>query len=214
MDGDCLPVFVIAAQPGLSIGPVVPQSSDEGTHFFLTISNRAFQPLAPLFLPNLGLLLLLFPALQQLIVQQLCARQQSSSIFSGGLLTLALLLETADHTVDLPLRCWCQQLLGLIEHVGVKPKTGGNRQSIAAPGDTPKQVVGRRKGLSVEGHRSILEPRVAVFESLQLTEMRGGDRESGAVGECLEQGGCESCSLTGIRTSPNLVQKNESRGRS
>ena len=129
-------------------------------------------------------------------------------------MTLALLLETADHTVDLPLRCWCQQLLGLIEHVGVKPKTGGNRQSIAAPGDTPKQVVGRRKGLSVEGHRSILEPRVAVFESLQLTEMRGGDRESGAVGESLEQGGCESCSLTRIRTSSNLIQQNEGRGRS
>ena len=58
-----------------AIGPAIPQPADEGAHFFLPIADRAFQPLASLFLPSLGLLLLLFPTLQQLIVEQLCARQ-------------------------------------------------------------------------------------------------------------------------------------------
>ena len=90
---------------GFTISTVVTQPFDQRTNFFLAITDRAFQPLAPLLLPGLRLLFLLFPALQQLLMKELCASQQSRRIFSGGLLTLALFLQATNHGVHFTLSC-------------------------------------------------------------------------------------------------------------
>ena len=167
--------------------------------------------MAPLLLAFGRLLFLLLPSLQQFVVEQLGTGQQRCSILRRCLLPLPLFLQTADHTVDLSISSRGQQLTRLLQHLAIQPQPAGNREGITAARDAPEQLIGRREGLGVEGHRGVLKPGVVVFEGLEFAEMRGGDGESGAVGEGLEQGRRQGGAFTGVGTGPHLIEQHQRR---
>ncbi len=104
-----------------TIGAVVSQPTDQGTHLFLSFTDGMFQALTSLFLMQCRLLLLLLPAQEQLFVQQLCTRQKRCSIFRGSLLSLALLLKALNHRIHFALSRRSQESLRLIKHPCIKP---------------------------------------------------------------------------------------------
>ena len=144
-------------------------------------------------------------------MEQLGTGQQRCSILRRCLLPLPLFLQTADHTVDLSISSRGQQLTRLLQHLAIQPQPAGNREGITAARDAPEQLIGRREGLGVEGHRGVLKPGVVVFEGLEFAEMRGGDGESGAVGEGLEQGRRQGGAFTGVGTGPHLIEQHQRR---
>ena len=158
-----------------------------------------------------GLLLLLLPALQQLLVQQLRACQECCSVFCRGLLALPLLLQAADHTVHLTITSWSQQLLGLVKHIRIEPQARRDRQCIAASRNSPQQFIGGGQGLRIEGNRGILKTSVVVFEGLEFTEVGGGNREPSPIRKSLQQSRGQGRSLAGIRSSTHLIQQHQGR---
>ena len=97
------------------------------------------------------MLLLGLPSLQQLFMQQFSARQQSRRILRSSLLTLALFLKTTDHGVGLSITARGKKAASFSDDASIKAQPCGNRESVAAAGNSPEQVITRRKGLTVEG---------------------------------------------------------------
>ena len=191
------------------IGAIISKAPDQGSHLLLTVADRAFQPLAPLLLAFGRLLFLLLPSLQQFVVEQLGAGQQSGSILRRRLLPLPLFLQTTDHAVDLSISSGRQQLTRLLQHLVIQTETAGNRQGVTAARDAPEQLIGGGEGLGVEGHRGVLKAGIVVFEGLEFAEMGGGDGEPSAVGEGLEQRRRQGRAFTGVGTGPHLIEQHQ-----
>ena len=194
---------------GFPIRALIPQTANQRANFFLALTDRLLQALTALLLALRGLLLLLLPALQQLLVQQLRACQECCSVFCRGLLALPLLLQATDHTVHLTITPWGQQLLGLVKHIRIEPKARRDCQCIAASWNSPQQFIGGGQGLRIESNRGILKTSVVVFEGLEFTEVGGGNREPSPIRKSLEQSRGQGRSLAGIRSSTHLIQQHQ-----
>ncbi len=111
----------LASPPGgFPIGTLITKPANQRADLFLAFANRLLEPLTALLLALCSLLLLLLPALQQLLVQKLSAGQQCCRILRRGLLALTLLLQAANHTVHLTITSRSQKLLRLLKNIGVK----------------------------------------------------------------------------------------------
>ena len=192
-----------------AISAVIPQAPDQGSHLLLPIPDRAFQPLTPLLLALGRLLFLFLPSLEQFVMEQLRAGQQSCGIFRRRLLTLPLFLQTPDHAVHLTISRRCQQLACFLQHTGIQTEPAGNRQGIAATRDSPEQLIGGGQGLRVEGHRGVLKAGIVVFERLEFAEMRGGDGEPSTIGQSLQQRARQGRALTGVGPGPHLIEQHQ-----
>ena len=146
-----------SATSGFTIGLLIPQPANQTTHLLLTIANRTLQTLPSQLLLLRRVFALLLPALKELLMQQFSPSQECSRIFRRGLLALPLLFQTTDHSVDIAIPTWLQQLPGLFNHAAVKTKTRCDRQRIAASWNPPKQLIRRRKGIAIKGHRSVFK---------------------------------------------------------
>ena len=128
-------------------------------------------------------------------------------------MTLALFFKAPDHSIHIAVGLRTEQSLGLIDHLRIKTKASGNGQSIAASGDPPKQLIRRRQRLAIEGDGSVFEAVIAVFESFELAEVGGGDREASAIRQRTQKSRCQSRSLAGIGTRTHLIEQHQGRGR-
>lgn len=136
----------------LAIATALAQAPDDPAYLLLPVADRVLQCLTPLLLQFHRLLLLLLPALQQLLMQQFGARQQGRSLLCRLLLAAALIFEATDHLVQLPLAPGCEQAVGLGDHLRIQPQPLGNRQGVATAGDAPLQVIRGGEGVAVKGH--------------------------------------------------------------
>ena len=142
-------------------------------------------------------------------MQQLRAGQQGGRLFRSILLPLPLALQSGNHLIELPLTPGSEQGLGVLEDAAVQPQSRGNGQGIAAPRDSPLQVVGRREALNVEGDGGVLEARVVVLKRLELPEVGRSDGQPRPIGQLLEQGDGQRRALGGIGASPHLIKEHQ-----
>ena len=195
----------------LPIGLLIPQTTDEATHFLLAITDGGFKPLTTLLLVEGRLLPLLLPATQQFLMEKLGAGQQGRRILRCRLLTLTLLLKPADHGIHITFGLRAEQAAGLIDHPRIKAKASRNRQGIAAARNPPEELIGGRQRFTVKGDGCVFEAAVAVLERFQFSEVGGGNGQPGPFGKRAQQSRRQCCAFTGIGSRTHLIKQNQRR---